>query len=201
MVTPIPTRYAGCHFRSRLEARWAVFFDAIDQPWTYEPEGFETPAGRYLPDFFLPDQGVWVEIKGGSFTKRDKDRAMYFAEDCWQNNQRYRVLIGDIPRGPMAGLPLPGIKALIYRPVFLPLIGSSAADGPDETEWLNRVANFSKSDALPFVKPGLFKHLHRDMRALIESFWAPAVHNEAHLTTALTAARSARFEFGQKGAQ
>lgn len=47
----IETRYMGYRFRSRLEARWAVFFDALGVPWEYEPEGFQTSAGWYLPDF------------------------------------------------------------------------------------------------------------------------------------------------------
>lgn len=71
----IGTRYAGRRFRSRLEARYAVLFDALGLDWDYEPEGFETPFGRYLPDFFIrphaaspkalqhPGFGVWVEIK------------------------------------------------------------------------------------------------------------------------------------------
>lgn len=66
--------YAGTLFRSRLEARWAVFFDELDIDWQFEPEGFvvgcddEIPeasaARRYLPDFYLPDLGTWVEVKG-----------------------------------------------------------------------------------------------------------------------------------------
>lgn len=64
-VKPIETRYNGIRFRSRLEARWAVFFDEIGVDYWYEPEGFELPSGeRYLPDFFLPRLKMWVEIKG-----------------------------------------------------------------------------------------------------------------------------------------
>lgn len=64
----IETRYKGYRFRSRLEARWAVFFDALEIPWEYEPEGFEISTGsRYLPDFKLLPQGevpdIYVEIK------------------------------------------------------------------------------------------------------------------------------------------
>lgn len=64
----IQTRYKGYHFRSRLEARWAVFFDSLGIIWEYEPEGFELPGGiRYLPDFFLPKFnggiGCFVEVK------------------------------------------------------------------------------------------------------------------------------------------
>jgi hypothetical protein len=33
----IQTTYRGTRFRSRLEARWAAFFDMVDWDWTYEP--------------------------------------------------------------------------------------------------------------------------------------------------------------------
>jgi hypothetical protein len=62
-IRPIETEYQGCRFRSRLEARWAVFFDTLAWPWSYEPEGFELSAGRYLPDFWLSGLKCWVEIK------------------------------------------------------------------------------------------------------------------------------------------
>ena len=66
-IRPIETEYNGYRFRSRLEARWAVFFDALGVDYEYEPEGFEMDDGtRYLPDFYLPniDGGVYVEVKG-----------------------------------------------------------------------------------------------------------------------------------------
>jgi hypothetical protein len=63
-IKAIETRYKGYRFRSRLEARWAVFFDALEIAWEYEPEGFDLGEhGRYLPDFYLSALGVWVEIK------------------------------------------------------------------------------------------------------------------------------------------
>lgn len=66
-IKPINTRYAGHLFRSRLEARWAVFFDHLGIKWDYEPEGFVLPDGtHYLPDFLIhTPQGErrWVEIK------------------------------------------------------------------------------------------------------------------------------------------
>lgn len=62
---PIPTRYAGVLFRSRLEARWAVFFDHLDVKWEYEPQGFVSSGVPYLPDFavFAALGIVWTEIK------------------------------------------------------------------------------------------------------------------------------------------
>ena len=65
----IQTRYKGYHFRSRLEARYAVFFDALGIKWEYEKQGFDLRGiGPYLPDFWIPSphfEGCfWVEIKG-----------------------------------------------------------------------------------------------------------------------------------------
>jgi hypothetical protein len=41
IIKAIETSYKGYRFRSRLEARWAIYFDAIGIPWQYEPEGFD----------------------------------------------------------------------------------------------------------------------------------------------------------------
>lgn len=70
----IETEYKGYKFRSRLEARWAVFFDTCGVKWEYEPEGFDLGDGLYyLPDFLLHDvllrngdqpHDLWVEVKG-----------------------------------------------------------------------------------------------------------------------------------------
>lgn len=90
-IQAIETRHAGCRFRSRLEARWAVFFDAANIAWQYEPQGFELPwrlnrtppreesdVIRYLPDFWLPDLGLWAEVKG-SLTASETFRLMNVA--------------------------------------------------------------------------------------------------------------------------
>lgn len=61
---PLETVYAGHRFRSRTEARWAVFFDALGIRWDYESEGFDMDGVLYLPDFLLGDLDLWVEIKG-----------------------------------------------------------------------------------------------------------------------------------------
>ena len=64
-IKAIETVYNGYKFRSRLEARWAVFFDALNIEYEYEPEGYDLgEAGWYLPDFWIPRLGCWVEIKG-----------------------------------------------------------------------------------------------------------------------------------------
>lgn len=69
MIQAIETRYKGYRFRSRLEARWAVFFDAVGLEWIYEPEGFDLgdTTGWYLPDFKVrysaSGNWQWIEVK------------------------------------------------------------------------------------------------------------------------------------------
>ena len=63
MIKPIQTYYNGYHFRSRLEARWAVFFDSLRINYQYELEGFDLGIAWYLPDFYLTDWDIWIEIK------------------------------------------------------------------------------------------------------------------------------------------
>lgn len=64
-IKAIQTKYDGYHFRSRIEARWAVFFNYLGQPYEYEKEGYDLGDGVwYLCDFWLPRDRVWVEIKG-----------------------------------------------------------------------------------------------------------------------------------------
>lgn len=60
----LPSVYNGCKFRSRLEARWAYYFDLIGLPWEYEPEGYELKTGCYVPDFYCPTCcPFYVEVK------------------------------------------------------------------------------------------------------------------------------------------
>lgn len=64
-MKPIETSYNGYRFRSRLEARTAVFLDAAKIPYLYEPEGVVFEDGTtYLPDFYLPQQDTFLECKG-----------------------------------------------------------------------------------------------------------------------------------------
>lgn len=64
IIRPLDTHYAGYRFRSRLAARWAVFFDALGIAWEYQPEGYLIDDTPYLPDFLLPESGTWIEVVG-----------------------------------------------------------------------------------------------------------------------------------------
>lgn len=67
IMKPIPTTYEGVKFRSRLEARWAVFFDQLELVWQYEPFTIEDNGKEYKPDFIifnlLFNKPILIEIK------------------------------------------------------------------------------------------------------------------------------------------
>jgi hypothetical protein len=68
-IKPIETRYNGTLFRSRLEARWAAFFDRLGWQWIYEP----ADLGEWAPDFAIIGavQPIYVEVK--PITAQDED--------------------------------------------------------------------------------------------------------------------------------
>jgi len=83
-IAPIETRYAGHRFRSRTEARWAVFFDVVGIRYQYEANGFVVRSGAYLPDFWLPELRLFFEVKGEDPTdeERQKCRDLTEASEC-----------------------------------------------------------------------------------------------------------------------
>lgn len=73
-IQAIETRYNGFRFRSRLEARWALFMDKMEIRYDYEPEGFKLDDLCYLPDFYLPQQDCFLEIKSPFVQPVDKKK-------------------------------------------------------------------------------------------------------------------------------
>jgi hypothetical protein len=83
MIKAIETSYKGYRFRSRLEARYAVFLDTLGIEWDYEREGYDLGGlGYYLPDFWLPwhaygqhpGAGYFLEIKGQDPTPEEVEK-------------------------------------------------------------------------------------------------------------------------------
>lgn len=167
----ITTRYKGYRFRSRLEARWAVFFDHLGIRWEYEPEGFELGNGlRYLPDFWLPDWGIWVEVKPGKPDDPSREKALRLVA---QHGAPLLIVSG-----------LPGTSCTLYYRLDAT---------PDEYEawapWCER-AIYVQGPAPEMPHPSLEIY---DMAVLDSELYGPA-------ETALHAARGASFEFGREGA-
>lgn len=60
VIPAIPTKFKGVQYRSRLEARWAAFFDSLCWDFEYEP----TETNGYVPDFLIHGPNSFlVEIK------------------------------------------------------------------------------------------------------------------------------------------
>ena len=59
-IKAIETLYRGHYFRSKAEARFAVFLDCLGVKWEYEPQGFDLGNGlKYLPDFKIYDVSTY----------------------------------------------------------------------------------------------------------------------------------------------
>lgn len=90
----LPTWHNGCLFRSRIEARWAMFFDHQQVDYHYEEQGYRIGPIFYLPDFHLPDLAIHLEVKGPSGADLSKPQA--FAEAVWPESAVYTA-VGGIP--------------------------------------------------------------------------------------------------------
>lgn len=99
----IPTTYRGQNFRSRLEARWAAFFDLVGWRWTYEP--FETP--HWIPDFLVHgDAPLLVEVGPVSTEAEYREKAV----KAIQADHGPTLVVGVSPvAGTGYGAPLAGI--------------------------------------------------------------------------------------------
>lgn len=204
-VTPIKaieTRYAGCRFRSRLEARWAVFFDYLGISWRYEPEGFWLSNGvKYLPDFYLPELDTWVEVKG---VLRPADlkvlvrAAVELPRDSDIIATASLLLLGDIPAS--SGAPT---FTAFTKADGVAIIGSVFFDvgvEQDHPRWIlmgfGRGVIFRPDQVDAFVPVRLMEHLCSVATATVdESRLLP----DMTVREALIRARSARFEYGEKG--
>ncbi len=90
----IQTKYNGYHFRSRLEARWAVYFDSLGVEWEYEKEGYHFEDGtNYLCDFWFPGLGMWGEVKG----KELNDEEIKKAENLVKYSHKPILLLIGVP--------------------------------------------------------------------------------------------------------
>ena len=99
-IKAIETEYNGYKFRSRLEARWAVFFDNARIEYEYEPEGYENELGeRYLPDFYLPQFDAHVEVKRNTKEGFDEVDRKCGGAIRWGGPIKQIIILSDVPEG------------------------------------------------------------------------------------------------------
>lgn len=216
-IKAIETFYKGYHFRSRLEARWAVFFDTLGISWKYEVEGFEVEINayeseaenrpslkkrRYLPDFFLPTHsgtGVYVEVKGN--------------KNALKENWHYHAQMHD------HGGILPNFSNSLGREDAGLLLLSDIPEASRTKTYFHPIIQHErglvKSYAF-FVGEGLAVASNSSLAALLDvapiynldssgDNWdidlkeAPSNYHYPNVVAAYAAARAARFEHGQQG--
>jgi len=224
-IAAIETRYAGCRFRSRLEARWAVFYDALGIDWEYEPQGFDLdrlvraareridfaldysdedtlgrsawpwldkedePArpprlGQYLPDFWLPRQQIYVEIKGeypeqGSLTMQRLYGFSLAVMAKLVSARQFVLCCGGIPRPDHYGYGYSGSEYLSYAEIWAPW-------WDNYWQW-NRCSRCGSLD-MQFEGRAERNYCGCD---------AGRDYCDEDVLDAMEAARSARFEFGE----
>lgn len=92
----IETNYSGILFRSRLEARWAMYFDLLGIDWIYEVEAFRLSSGEiYMPDFYLPPPiNYFCEVK--PYRQQDERWRLLVSECCFGgggNESKIKLLL------------------------------------------------------------------------------------------------------------
>lgn len=172
--SPIETHYNDLRFRSRLEARWAIFLDALSIPYQYEPEGYHLGSlGNYLPDFFLPTLNLWLEIKGRHPTPLEINRMRALV--IYTQSPGY-ILWGDI-------------SAAQFQDAHYAYIPSSRnAIFVPEQRW----TECPRCNAITISNRGEFSDCFCD---------ASPSPTSPRLLAAYRAARTARFEFGENGSK
>lgn len=184
----IETRYKGYRFRSRLEARWAVFFDALGIEWEYEKEGYDLgDAGWYLPDFWLPEYEILAEVKPYPIPEADRESLPQIATALVKTGP-FLILRG-VPQAestcflftphPTAGMVM-AVGCLGFHDTSIGMVLPNHNWDPD------LLPDDRRSTWLAFRGPQLM--------ALEQDSLVPPVLHRAYV-----AARSARFEHGEQG--
>lgn len=183
----ITTIYNGYRFRSRLEARWAVFFDKMNVKYQYELEGFVLQNKMtYLPDFYIEEMNLFVEIKPSIdlMTNDDIDKIISFSI---QEKQNLLLITGEPTKE----------KMFLISHYLSPSIEEAIIECEEEScadyheYWKKMIAedNLVKFDTDLLTLKLVIVPIGR-IRENITDF---------DINVALTKAKQARFEFGEKG--
>lgn len=194
-IRSLNTKYAGCEFRSRLEARYAAFFNALGIAWEYEPQGYQVTfrlansddTFNYLPDFWLPEMAVWFEVKG-ELDDKALDRLLNAAASLSSNNGAgchddggHDLAVG----GPLTGSGAPGLPMRLHMHKG-DLLASCLWCGHPAWPSYTTVANDAEGMILPAA------------HSLLRGYYCRVHSGDARILAALDVARTARFEFGRK---
>lgn len=170
-IKSIETKYKGFRFRSRLEARWAIFFDMIGLKYEYEVEGFEMNGIRYLPDFYIPCLDRWFEIKAKPLSDYEMKKCEEFCFNKDNENIKFSVLVGS-----------PEVVKIDKFAGIMEYVWEWPSEMYPENVRFQAPEELSEKE-----------YYSRFMRGV----WVVPDVTEEELTLAVIAAREARFEFGE----
>jgi hypothetical protein len=189
----IETQYRGYRFRSRLEARWAVWLDTLGVEYEYEAEGFDLGGTRYLPDFRIENGYAFVEVKPKrSLLPDDLRKASLLA---LQGRARVVVISGD---------PWPGeyeVRCFTQFGLECHAHDSHRVAAGSFHHVICRVTDDDASCEADFHSLNVTEFLagdgvhHRESRTV----FIAVLPETASLSAAYRTARGARFEFGEHG--
>jgi hypothetical protein len=189
IIKAIETTYKGFRFRSRLEARWAVFFDGIGAKWEFEREGVEVNGVKYLPDFYFPESCNYLETKHGETDFGDLAKPYEFARFGGA------VIV-------LAGQPWPGD--------FMAWVWKSADSEESEKRGLGAlepwptaaitVCSICQATSIHLTSRDgrrSFQHISLGSIGELECSRRGHKYDDARVHAAFAEARGARFEFGE----
>ena len=92
-----PTMYNGISFRSRLESKWAAFFDLTEWQWEYEP----SEINGYNPDFIIKctsgyykTNTIIIEVKPSVMATKEELHKFY---NKYKNVPAHLLFLTDMP--------------------------------------------------------------------------------------------------------
>lgn len=92
-------KHHGYNLRSYTELMWARLMDSIGLFYLYEPHLIRLQGCSYLPDFYLPDADMYLEVKGQAATDEEK----WKAEQVLEVTGRPVYLLEGMPKSDMGG--------------------------------------------------------------------------------------------------
>ena len=189
MIAPIETTYKGNKYRSRIEARHAVFFEHLKISYEYESQGYQMDNVYYLPDFYLPLYETFIEIKGKLPEPDELEKAKRLSKEL---SAHVVIFHGSFSEEPMVGTAY--------------FCGEPLENG---AQWVE-CKKCHHVDILPRSVPCLWCHYSGNEAVLRRASLGLSLWCKTRLKTEYTpsskslrdaslAAQQARFEHGQSG--
>lgn len=88
------------YFRSKWEANYARYLNQLEIEWSYESktfwfDGLKSGTVNYTPDFYIPAEDTWVEVKG-RWDSESKTKLRRFRKYFPDEFTKLLIVCGDI---------------------------------------------------------------------------------------------------------